>query len=82
MEQFLNKISSFSHGWMNAEQYRDRDRIAAAVREGRDLWERDVDTFTRIEGNRDMPPLVLAEPERFGYMSNRDGPSAGFTDYP
>lgn len=81
VEQFLNKISSFSHGWMNGEQYRDKDRIAAAVREGRDLWERQQDTFTKIEGNKDMPQLVLQEPERFGYMANRDGPSAGFTDY-
>ncbi|POR37315.1 Beta-1,4-mannosyl-glycoprotein 4-beta-N-acetylglucosaminyltransferase [Tolypocladium paradoxum] len=82
MEQFLNKMASFSHGWMNAEQYRDKDKIAAAVREGTDLWGRSQDTFTKIEKNKDMPPLVLEEPERFGYMTNRDGPSAGFTDYP
>ncbi|KAJ6445183.1 Beta-1,4-mannosyl-glycoprotein 4-beta-N-acetylglucosaminyltransferase [Purpureocillium lavendulum] len=82
IEQFLNKISSFSHGWMNADQYRDRDRIAAAVREGRDIWEREQDTFTRIDNNDDMPPLVLEEPDRFRYMTSRDGPSAGFTDYP
>ena len=82
LEQFLNKIASFSHGWMNAEQYRDKDRIAAAVREGRDVWERQQDTFTRIEQNTDMPPLVLGDRGCFGYMTNRDGPSAGFTDYP
>lgn len=82
MEQFLNKMSSFSHGWMNAERYRDKDKIAAAVRDGRDLWERQQDTFIKIEKNKDIPPLVLEEPERFGYMTNRDGPSAGFTDYP
>lgn len=82
IEQFLNKISSFSHKWMNSEEYRDRDKIADAIRQGKDLWERDTETFTRIDKNKDMPPLVLAEPERFGYMTNRDGPSAGFTDYP
>ncbi|KAK3182028.1 hypothetical protein K4F52_006592 [Lecanicillium sp. MT-2017a] len=82
IEQFLNKISSFSHKWMNAEEYRDKDKIADAVREGKDLWGRKQDTFTRLEANNDMPPLVLAEPERFGYMASRDGPSAGFTDYP
>ncbi|UNI21852.1 Beta-1,4-mannosyl-glycoprotein 4-beta-N-acetylglucosaminyltransferase [Purpureocillium takamizusanense] len=81
IEQFLNKMASFSHGWMNAEPYRDKDRIAAAVREGRDVWERQQDTFTRLDENKDMPPLVLEEPKRFGYMTNRDGPSAGFTDY-
>lgn len=67
---------------MNAEQYRDKVKISAAVREGKDLWDREQDTFTNIPNNRDMPPLVLEEPERFGYMVNRDGPSAGFTDYP
>ncbi|TWU74236.1 hypothetical protein ED733_004068 [Metarhizium rileyi] len=82
IEQFLNKISSFSHGWMNAEQYRDRHRIAAAVREGRDLWERQGESFIRLDDNKDMPPLVLENPSRFGYMTSRDGPSAGFADYP
>lgn len=82
MEQFLDKMASFSHGWMNAEQYRDKDKIAAAVREGRDVWERQQDTFTKVEKNMDLPLLVLEEPKRFGYLTNRDGPSAGFTDYP
>ncbi|CEJ79786.1 Putative Glycosyl transferase family 17 protein [[Torrubiella] hemipterigena] len=82
IEQFLNKMASFSHGWMNAEEYRGSDKIADAVREGRDLWGRAHDTFTRIEGNIDMPPLVMKEKERFQYMTNRDGLSAGFIDYP
>ena len=81
MEQFLNKLSSFSHGWMNAKQYRDAAKIAAAVREGRDVWGRARDRFTKIEKNMDLPPLVIEEPDRFRYMTNRDGPSAGFTDY-
>ncbi|EJP64460.1 Beta-1,4-mannosyl-glycoprotein 4-beta-N-acetylglucosaminyltransferase [Beauveria bassiana] len=80
--QFLNKVASFSHVWMNDKEYRDRNRIADAVREGKDVWEREHDTFTRINGNKDMPPLVKQHPDRFGYMISRDGPSAGFTDYP
>jgi len=66
---------------MNREEYRDKDKIAAAVREGKDLWGREQDQFLRIENNKDMPPLVLEEPKRFGYMISRDGPSAGFVDY-
>ncbi|KAM0277909.1 hypothetical protein ACHAO9_012391 [Fusarium lateritium] len=81
IDQFLNKMASFSHGWMNREEYRNKDKIAAAVREGKDLWGRDHDKFIRIESNKDMPPLVLEEPKRFRYMISRDGPSAGFTDY-
>lgn len=81
IDQFLNKMASFSHRWMNHEEYRDRDKIAAAVREGKDLWGREQDQFVRIEDNKDMPSLVLNEPNRFGYMISRDGPSAGFVDY-
>ncbi|KAF5237893.1 hypothetical protein FAUST_5845 [Fusarium austroamericanum] len=81
ISQFLNKMASFSHGWMNRKQYRDEDKIANAVREGKDLWGREQDEFVRIENNMDVPPLVLEEPKRFGYMISRDGPSAGFEDY-
>ncbi|OAQ99917.1 hypothetical protein LLEC1_04724 [Akanthomyces lecanii] len=82
IEQFLNKIASFSHGWMNDEEYRDRDKIANAIRHGKDVWDRDQDQFDRILNNRDVPPLILQEKERFSYMTSRDGPSAGFQDYP
>ncbi|KAG6009207.1 hypothetical protein E4U21_003060 [Claviceps maximensis] len=82
MAQFLNKMASFSHTWMNNDYFRDRDRIAAAVRQGKDLWGREHDTFTRVEGNADVPPLVLEEPNRFAYMVDRGGETAGFLDYP
>ncbi|GJN80425.1 hypothetical protein PLIIFM63780_003951 [Purpureocillium lilacinum] len=84
MDQFLNKMASFSHMWMNEPKYRDKGRIAAAVREGRDVWGRASEVFRRIEGNTDVPG-ALAEAEgrrRFGYMLSRDGESAGFSDYP
>lgn len=81
MEQFLNKLESFSHGWMNDDYYRNRDRIANAVRDGVDLWGRETEHFTRVEDNQDIPHLVQEQPERFRYMVNRDSPSAGFSDY-
>ncbi|KAK7420096.1 hypothetical protein QQX98_002958 [Neonectria punicea] len=82
MEQFLNKMASFSHAWMNDEAFRDRSRIADAVRSGADLWGREVDTFDRIDDNHDVPQCLLEDKKRFGYMLNRDGESAGFSDYP
>ena len=84
MAQFLNKMASFSHMWMNEEQYRDRDHIAAAVRAGKDVWGRSEDLFRRVEGNADVPSVLLEGDgrERFGYMLSRDGESAGFSDYP
>ncbi|KAK1599960.1 family 17 glycosyltransferase [Colletotrichum navitas] len=82
VDEFLTKMASFSHEWMNGERFRDRDRIAEAIRSGKDLWGRDVDQFVRLENNTDMPSILLEQPQRFGYMVNRDGLSAGFTDYP
>ena len=82
MEQFLNKMASFSHAWMNRKGFRDRDRIAHAVRQGVDLWGRKQDTFTRIENNVDLPNCLLEEQERFRYMLDRDDETAGFADYP
>ncbi|KAF4979883.1 hypothetical protein FZEAL_3994 [Fusarium zealandicum] len=82
IDQFLNKMASFSHEWMNGERFRDRDRIAGAVRQGVDLWGRKIDKFRRIEDNLDLPRCVLEDKERFRYMLNRDGETAGFTDYP
>ncbi|KAJ4192057.1 hypothetical protein NW755_004193 [Fusarium falciforme] len=82
VDQFLNKMASFSHEWMNHESFRNRDRIAAAVRQGVDLWGRKVDKFRRIENNVDLPRCLLEDRERFRYMLNRDGETAGFTDYP
>ncbi|CAM1503064.1 Fc.00g078400.m01.CDS01 [Cosmosporella sp. VM-42] len=82
VHEFLNKMASFSHMWMNEPEYQDRDKIATAVREGKDLWGRRKDTFRRIENNTDVPRFLLEEGERFKYMMNRDGETAGFTDYP
>ncbi|KAH6890576.1 glycosyltransferase family 17-domain-containing protein [Thelonectria olida] len=82
MEQFLNKMSSFSHAWMNHEYFQDRKRIADSVRQGVDLWGRKSEKFDRIENNLDVPTCLLENPDRFRYMLNRDGATAGFTDYP
>ncbi|KAL2020704.1 hypothetical protein VTK56DRAFT_8004 [Thermocarpiscus australiensis] len=81
MGELLTKMASFSHRSMNAEPFRDRRRIADRVRSGRDLWDREGEVFDRVEDNRDVPSFLLDNKERFGYLLNRDGPSAGFTDY-
>ncbi|KAK1832859.1 glycosyltransferase [Podospora conica] len=81
MGELLTKMKSFSHSGLNREEYRDRGRIAERVREGRDLWDREGEVFLRIEGNTDVPGFLLENKERFGYVLNRDGRSAGFSDY-
>lgn len=82
IEAFLNKMASFSHRWMNKEKYRQPHKIVAAVRNGRDLWGRKQDQFMRVEDNDDLPALLLQDRERFRYMVDRSGESAGFADYP
>ncbi|KAK3941503.1 glycosyltransferase [Diplogelasinospora grovesii] len=81
IEEFLTKMKSFSHIYMNKEEFRNKDRIADAVRKGKDLWDREGQEFDRIENNTDVPKFLLQNRERFRYMLNRDGASAGFADY-
>ncbi|KAM3473192.1 hypothetical protein MY8738_008509 [Beauveria namnaoensis] len=81
IELYLNKMASFSHKWMNGEKFRDRDRIAAAVRDGLDIWGRKRNKFERLLNNTDLPPLVRDD-ERFLYLKDRSGKSAGMKDYP
>lgn len=83
IEQFLNKMASFSHIWMNDEKFRNREKIVEAVRQGKDLWGRSSEQFVRVDGNLDMPRVLRSdEGEKFGYMVSRDGENGGFTDYP
>ncbi|KAK8049552.1 glycosyl transferase family 17 protein [Apiospora phragmitis] len=82
LEELLTKMSSFSHQWMNHEFYRNREWIAEHVREGEDIWERPGQEYGRIDDNQDVPKILLDQKERFRYLMDRDGPSAGFTDYP
>ncbi|KAK7970711.1 glycosyl transferase family 17 protein [Apiospora saccharicola] len=82
MEELLTKMSSFSHQWMNHEHYRRKEWIAEHIREGRDIWERPGQEYDKIVNNQDVPNILLDQGEIFGYLMNRDGPSAGFTDYP
>ncbi|KAI1304713.1 glycosyltransferase family 17 protein [Xylaria venustula] len=82
IDEVLTKLASFSHVWMNNDVYRDRDRIADRVRNGKDLWDREDQIYERIENNQDIPGLLLGQPDRFPWLLNRDGPTAGFQDYP
>jgi beta-1,4-mannosyl-glycoprotein beta-1,4-N-acetylglucosaminyltransferase len=80
--EMLTKMSSFSHQSMNEERFRDKDRMAKLVRQGKDLWDREGEVYLRVDKNIDVPQLLLEQPKRFEYLLNRDGPNAGFTDYP
>lgn len=74
-------MKSFSHVEYNAEKFRDRKWIADHIRRGKDLWDRWGQWYIRVEGNEDIPRFLRDNRERFGYMLDRDGESAGFVDY-
>lgn len=81
IEEMLLKMKSFSHVEYNAEKFRDRKWIADHIRRGKDLWDRWGQWYIRVEGNEDIPRFLRDNRERFGYMLDRDGESAGFVDY-
>ncbi|KAK0729105.1 glycosyltransferase family 17-domain-containing protein [Apiosordaria backusii] len=84
MEEMLVKMKSFAHVSMNQEGFRDKKRMVERVREGRDLWDRPGEEYERVEGNEDLPGLLLmdgGQRERFGYLLDRDGEGAGFRDW-
>ncbi|KAK4192814.1 glycosyltransferase [Podospora australis] len=81
MDEFLTKMKSFAHTSMNAERFREKKRIADRVRNGKDVWDRPTEQFDRIENNQDVPAFLLHNKERFSYLLDRDGPTAGFSDY-
>ena len=80
VDEVLNKMASFSDTGLNQDVFRIRIRIVDRVRKGRDLWDREGESYERIEGNNDIPEMVKKERSKFGYMIDRDGPNAGFED--
>lgn len=78
--EVLTKLKSFSHIGLNQERFRDRKRIVDRVRKGMDLWDRDGENYDKVEGNEDIPGWLKENRERFGYLLDRDGIDAGFSD--
>ncbi|CAK7264772.1 hypothetical protein SEPCBS57363_001250 [Sporothrix epigloea] len=82
MRELQHKLESVSHVWMNHDFFRNPERAAHHVRNGIDLFDRSSEVYDRIINNADIPSLLLKQPDRFRYLINRDGESAGFSDYP
>ncbi|CAK7245089.1 MAG: hypothetical protein STHCBS139747_006656 [Sporothrix thermara] len=82
MAELMHKLESVSHTWMNHEFFRNPERAAHHVRLGIDLWDRPSEVYDHIVNNTDVPSFLLDHPDRYLYLTNRDGESAGFSDYP
>jgi len=81
IEEMLLKMKSFSHTNLNAEKFRNKERIVDRVRRGKDLWDRWFQWYVRVNRNEDVPLYVKENESKFGYMIDRDGENAGFVDY-
>ncbi|KAE8444799.1 hypothetical protein EG329_014259 [Mollisiaceae sp. DMI_Dod_QoI] len=81
IEEMLGKMQSFSHVEYNEQRFRKKEWIVDHIRKGRDLWDRWGQWYLRIDRNNDVPSYVAERKERFGYLLDRDGETAGFVDY-
>ncbi|TKA33741.1 hypothetical protein B0A50_00577 [Salinomyces thailandicus] len=75
------KMTSFSHVPLNTAANRDPKRIVERVRKGEDLFGRAGEVFERIDDNRDVPNYILQNRREFGYLLDRDGEGAAFSDW-
>jgi beta-1,4-mannosyl-glycoprotein beta-1,4-N-acetylglucosaminyltransferase len=81
LKETITKMTSFSHTPLNTAENRDRENIKHRVRNGQDLYGRRSERYQRVENNRDLPQYIMDHKSEFGYMLNRDGETAGFTDW-
>lgn len=80
IDEFRVKIKSYSHTEHNTDQYLDSNWIMDHVRIGKDMWERPGEYYEPLPRNTDVPPYILDNAARYGYLLNRSGEKAGFLD--
>lgn len=80
LKEMQLKMQSFSHTKWNTPDNRDPQTIIGRVRNGKDLFGREGEVYDKVIGNLDVPAYIQQHPERFGYLLNRDGANAAFTD--
>ncbi|KAK3691804.1 hypothetical protein LTR37_018403 [Vermiconidia calcicola] len=81
IHELQTKLERFSHTPWNTKENRDPKTIVERVRNGLDLFGRDLELYDKVDQNQDVPQYVLRNPERYGYLLDRDGPDAAFKDY-
>ncbi|KAK5683914.1 hypothetical protein LTS10_003777 [Elasticomyces elasticus] len=54
--------------------------IIARVRNGQDLFRQEDEVYEKVDDNGDVPAYILQNRQAFGYLLDRDGDNAGFTD--
>lgn len=74
-------MGSFSHSHLDTEDNRRPENVVKRVREGLDVFGRDIIYERVAAAEMDYPEYLKANQERFSWMLERDGESAGFLDY-
>jgi len=80
VREMQRKMESFSHTSLDTAENRDPKTIIERVGGGRDLFGREDQLYERVVDNRDVPAYILQNSGKFGYLLDRDGEHAGFTD--
>lgn len=81
IDDFVTKVTSFSHTKYNTPASRNRSNILRHVRSGLDLFDRPGESYDRVDDNRDVPTYVEQHKDKFRYVLDRDPPSGNFLDY-
>ena len=79
--EMTQKIESFSHREFDKPQFKEPAEIVRRVRNGLDLFDREVNKFEKIDSNDDIPQYLKENQDRFNYILDRDPPNANFRDY-
>lgn len=76
-------MGSFAHAdELDTEENRRPEEVVRRVRDGLDVFGRDI-VYERVpEDEMDYPEYLRKHKERFPWMLSRDGENAGFVDYP
>jgi len=70
INDFVNKIESFSHKEYNTEKVKSRENIISSVKNGLDYLGRQS-SWTILPNNQDVPKYLLANAQKFSYMLHR-----------
>lgn len=81
VKEMQTKMESFSHSPWNTAENKDPKTMVERVRNGKDLFGREGEVYDRIGDNRDVPAYVVQHKGTYGYLLDRDGEDAGFTDW-
>ncbi|KAK4543506.1 hypothetical protein LTR36_005400 [Oleoguttula mirabilis] len=80
VKEMQTKMESFSHSPWNTAENKDPHTVVERVRQGKDLFGREGEVYDRVDDNEDVPAYVVQHRGVFGYLLDRDGETAGFTD--